>query len=299
MRILVTGGAGFLGSHLVDALVARGDDVVVFDDLSRGDKSQVDERAKLVTGDVRNQEDWEEACRDFQPDVIHHLAAINGTRRFHNEADLVVDVNVNGTRMALEYAKKLDSRIVFYSSPEAFGEQEKMPLNNNSTSVFTPAFLHQRHSYGASKHIGELLCHFEARKGMDVRIARPFNVYGPRLHGGENGQVVSMMMTGNTIQVHGTGLQTRSFTWVGDIVEALLKIGDLDHISGHSFNLGSLEELSILSLAKKIAKHRGVEIVHIESNHGDSQRRLPDVSMNSVIDWSAETSLEEGLSQLL
>ena len=299
MRILVTGGAGFLGSHLVDALVARGDDVVVFDDLSRGDKSQVDERAKLVTGDVRNYEDWEEACRDFQPDVIHHLAAINGTRRFHNEADLVVDVNVNGTRMALEYAKKLDSRIVFYSSPEAFGEQEKMPLNNNSTSVFTPAFLHQRHSYGASKHIGELLCHFEARKGMDVRIARPFNVYGPRLHGGENGQVVSMMMTGNTIQVHGTGLQTRSFTWVGDIVEALLKIGDLDNISGHSFNLGSLEELSILSLAKKIAKHRGVEIVHIESNHGDSQRRLPDVSMNSVIDWSAETSLEEGLSQLL
>ncbi len=299
MKVLVTGGAGFLGSHLVDSLVERGDEVVVLDDLSRGHRSQVDSSAKFVQGDVRNSEDWEAACENFQPDVIHHLAAVNGTRRFHKEADLVVDVNVNGTRLALEIAKLYSARIVFYSSPEAFGEQENMPLSNDSDSLFTPAHLHQRHSYGASKHIGELLCQFEERKGLDVRIVRPFNVYGPRLHGDDNGQVVSMMMSANPIVVHGNGLQTRSLTWVGDVIEALIKIGRGSNLAGKAFNLGSTDEISMIDLAKKIAGLRDVEIVYGEPNNGDSKRRLPDISMNSSIDWAAKTSLDEGLSHLL
>lgn len=299
MRVLVSGGAGFLGSHLVDALIERGDEVVVLDDLSRGHESQVNSKAKFVSGDVRSISDWRSACENFHPDIIHHLAAINGTRRFHKEADLVVDVNVNGTRFALQIANEIGCRIVFYSSPEAFGEQEDMPLSNLSTSLFTPPQLHQRHSYGASKHIGELLCQFEARKGLDVRIVRPCNVYGPRLHGDENGQVVSMMMSANPIVVHGNGLQTRSLTWVGDVVSGLLKVGDLDDLTGQAFNLGSTNEISMLDLAGKIAKLRGVEITHSESNFGDSIRRLPDVSMNSVLGWVATTSLDEGLSQLL
>ena len=299
MRILVTGGAGFLGSHLVDALVARGDEIVVLDDLSRGDKSQISQGARLVQGDVRLFSDWEKACDGFNPEVIHHLAAVNGTRRFHKEADLVVDVNVNGTRMSLKAAKKYGSTLIFYSSPEAFGEQENMPLRNDSTSVFTPAHLHQRHSYGASKHIGELLCQFEARKGLDVRIVRPFNVYGPRLRGDENGQVVSMMMEASPIEVHGDGLQTRSLTWVGDVVEALIKVSTQKGLEGQAFNLGSTDEISMIDLATKIASLRGVEIVFTKPNNGDSKRRLPDISMNTAIDWVAKTSLDEGLSHLL
>ena len=299
MRVLVTGGAGFLGSHLVDALVARGDEVVVLDDLSRGDESQVNPGATFIQGDVRSFSDWEKACEDFNPDFIHHLAAINGTRRFHKEADLVVDVNVNGTRMSLRAAKKYNATPIFYSSPEAFGEQENMPLRNESTSIFTPAHLHQRHSYGASKHIGELLCQFESRKGQDVRIVRPCNVYGPRLRGDDNGQVVSMMMESNPIVVHGDGLQTRSLTWIHDVIEGLLKVNDSKNLSGKAFNLGSDEEISMIDLARIIAELRGVEIVHGESNHGDSKRRLPDISMNEEIDWHAKTSLEDGLAQLL
>ena len=299
MRVLVTGGAGFLGSHLVDALVARGDEVVVLDDLSRGDESQVNPGATFIQGDVRSFSDWEKACEDFNPDFIHHLAAINGTRRFHKEADLVVDVNVNGTRMSLSAAKKYNATLIFYSSPEAFGEQENMPLRNESTSIFTPAHLHQRHSYGASKHIGELLCQFESRKGQDVRIVRPCNVYGPRLRGDDNGQVVSMMMESNPIVVHGDGLQTRSLTWIHDVIEGLLKVNDSNNLSGKAFNLGSDEEISMIDLARIIAELRGVEIVHGESNHGDSKRRLPDISMNEEIDWHAKTSLEDGLAQLL
>ena len=299
MRVLVTGGAGFLGSHLVDSLVELGDEVVVLDDLSRGHRSQIDSSARFVQGDVRSSEDWEKACQNFKPEVIHHLAAINGTRRFHKEADLVVDVNVNGTRLALEFAKRHSSRLVFYSSPEAFGEQENMPLANDSDSRFTPAHLHQRHSYGASKHIGELLCQFEARKGLDVRIVRPFNVYGPRLHGDENGQVVSMMMEASPIEVHGDGLQTRSLTWVGDVVEALIKVSTQKGLEGQAFNLGSTDEISMIDLATKIASLRGVEIVFTKPNNGDSKRRLPDISMNTAIDWVAKTSLDEGLSHLL
>jgi len=298
MRVLVTGGAGFLGSHLVDALVERGDEVVVLDDLSRGSKSQIADGAKFVHGDVRSVDDWKEVCSGFSPQVIHHLAAVNGTRRFHKEADLVVDVNVNGTRNALQFAKKYNSRMLFYSSPESFGEQEEMPLSNDSSSLFPPAHLHQRHSYGSSKHIGELLCQFEVRNGLDVRIVRPCNVYGARLHGDENGQVVSMMMAANPIVVHGNGEQTRSLTWIADVIEGLLKVSDIEGLTGKAFNLGSTQEVTMLELANLIAKMRDVEVVFGKENLGDSKRRLPDVSMNDAIQWQATTSLQQGLSQL-
>lgn len=298
MRVLVTGGAGFLGSHLVDALVERGDEVVVLDDLSRGSKSQIADGAKFVHGDVRSVADWKEVCSGFSPQIIHHLAAVNGTRRFHKEADLVVDVNVNGTRNALQFAKEYNSRMIFYSSPESFGEQEEMPLSNDSPSLFPPAHLHQRHSYGSSKHIGELLCQFEVRNGLDVRIVRPCNVYGARLHGDENGQVVSMMMAANPIVVHGDGEQTRSLTWIADVIEGLLKVSDIEGLTGKAFNLGSTQEVTMLELANLIAKMRDVEVVFGKENLGDSKRRLPDVSMNDAIQWQATTSLQQGLSQL-
>ncbi|MAH90759.1 MAG: hypothetical protein CMA11_03220 [Euryarchaeota archaeon] len=298
MRVLVTGGAGFLGSHLVDALVERGDEVVVLDDLSRGSKSQITDGAKFVHGDVRSIDDWKEVCSGFSPQIIHHLAAVNGTRRFHKEADLVVDVNVNGTRNALKFAKEYNSRMIFYSSPESFGEQEEMPLSNDSPSLFPPAHLHQRHSYGSSKHIGELLCQFEVRNGLDVRIVRPCNVYGARLHGDENGQVVSMMMAANPIVVHGDGEQTRSLTWIADVIEGLLKVSDIEGLTGKAFNLGSTQEVTMLELANLIAKMRDVEVVFGKENLGDSKRRLPDVSMNDAIQWQATTSLQQGLSQL-
>ena len=299
MRILVTGGAGFIGSHLVDSLVARGDDVYVMDDLSRGEQEHIDAKARFKNLDVRNFSDWKDICEEFQPDIIHHLAAINGTKRFHKEADLVVDVNVNGTINAISAAKEYNAKLVFYSSPEAFGEANVMPLSNQSDSVFTPADLHQRHSYGSSKYIGELLCQFAIRNGQDIRIIRPFNVYGPRLRGDDNGQVVSMMLNSNPIIVHGDGSQTRSFTWIGDVVEGILKINDGIELAGKSFNLGRIEETTILELAEMISNATNASIEFGKKNHGDSVRRVPDVSDNHLISWTAKTSLKEGLNQLL
>ncbi len=299
MRILVTGGAGFLGSHLVDQLLSRGDEVVVFDDLSRGHREQVPNGVTLVEGDVRDSAKWNEICAQYSPELIHHLAAVNGTRRFHREADLVVDVNVNGTRNAVEAAKTTGARLVFYSSPESYGEQSVMPLASDSNSEFTPAQEHQRHSYGASKYLGELLVHHAIRDyGLDARIVRPFNAYGPRLHGDADGQVVSMMLLANPIEVHGDGLQTRSMTWVGDVIEGMLRVGDLPGLSGMAFNLASEEEVSMLSLASMISEITGAKIVHTKVNHGDSRRRVAELSDNEKIEWKAKTSLAEGLAQL-
>jgi len=299
MRVLVSGGAGFLGSHLVDQLLSRGDEVVVFDDLSRGHQEQVPDGVILVEGDVRDSTKWNEICTQYSPELIHHLAAVNGTRRFHREADLVVDVNVNGTKNAIEAAKEIGARLVFYSSPESYGEQSVMPLSGASTSVFTPAHEHQRHSYGASKYLGELLIHHAIRDfGLDARIVRPFNAYGPRLHGDADGQVVSMMLLANPIEVHGDGSQTRSMTWVGDVVEGMLKVGDLPNLCGMAFNLASGEEVSMLNLASMISEITGAKIVHTEANHGDSKRRVADLTGNDEIGWKASTSLAEGLTQL-
>ena len=299
MRVLVSGGAGFLGSHLVDQLLSRGDEVVVFDDLSRGHQEQVPDGVILVEGDVRDFSKWNEICAQYSPELIHHLAAVNGTRRFHREADLVVDVNVNGTKNAIEAAKEIGARLVFYSSPESYGEQSVMPLSGDSTSVFTPAHEHQRHSYGASKYLGELLIHYAIRDfGLDARIVRPFNAYGPRLHGDADGQVVSMMLLANPIEVHGDGSQTRSMTWVGDVVEGMLKVGDLPNLCGMAFNLASGEEVSMLNLASMISEITGAKIVHTEANHGDSKRRVADLTGNDEIGWKASTSLAEGLPQL-
>ena len=127
---------------------------------------------------------------------------------------------------------------------------------------------------------------------------RPCNAYGPRLHGDENGQVVSMMMSSNPIVVHGDGLQTRSLTWVGDVIDGLLAVSDAEGIEGEAFNLGSTEEITMFKLAELISEITGAEIVFGESNHGDSRRRVPDISMNTAISWEAKTSLQEGLSQL-
>ena len=299
----MTGGAGFLGSHLVDYLLENGDEVLVIDDLSRGDRGQVDSRATFFEANICDPVVLSSKCLEFDPDIIHHLAAINGTRRFHRQADLVVDVNINGTRSAIAAAKTCRARLVFYSSPEAFGEQESMPLSNSSESLFPPAHLHQRHSYGASKYIGELMCYHAIANGLDVRIVRPFNVYGPRLHGDDEGQVVAMMIssakTTGVIEVHGTGEQTRSLTWIGDITPGLDKIGRQDGLSGMAFNLGSTDEIKMIDLAKLIAQKTGAELKFVPPNHGDSDRRLPDIGLNHLIDWTASTGLEDGLNQLL
>ena len=313
MRILVTGGAGFLGSSLVEFLVEHGHDVTVLDNLWRGQKDNLEAVSGDITfieADACSPTSYQHIVEPSTIDLVYHFAAVNGTKWFHEEPRLVMDVNLNSTLQSLEFAEKNNCRYVFASSPEAFGESEIMPLGADESAVFTAAHHHQRHAYGASKYLGELAVQHAARKGLDARIVRPFNGYGPRLLGDEYGQVVSMMIQSalkkGVIRVHGDGSQTRSLTYIDDLVRGIVFAGTLDDLSGMSFNLGSDEEISMLNLAERIGQlveeQTGQSInIQFESGHpGDSKRRLPHLlEAETHLQWKAQISLDEGLLQTL
>ena len=308
--ILVTGGTGFLGSHLVDRLLAEGRQVVVLDNGSRSSFDRCPEGVHLVQGDVRDPEAWMEVERAIGPcSLIHHLGVINGTARFDREAEAVVDVAVNGAMHAIAAAERWSARLVLASSPEAFGDNPEA-MQGDRRSVFSPPSEHLRHSYGASKYIAEVLGLAAVQRGLDVRIARPCNAYGPRASGGENGQVVAMMFEraaqGRPLLVHGDGKQTRCFTWVGDVVDGLERLGRLDEavdgsgsLTGAGFNFGSDAEVSIAELAERIADLTGAAVEHVPRGHpGDVRRRRP--SAQEACDrlgWSVSTELTEGLAR--
>ena len=310
MRILVTGGAGFIGSSLCEKLVAMGNRVVALDSMFRGSEANLEsilgsENFALYAGDVRDVDDLD-ACVEALGglDLVYHLAAINGTKWFHEAAHSVIDVNVNGTLRTLELAMAHDAKYVFASSPEAFGEPLSQPLTDGDAMIFTDPKTHQRHSYGGSKYLGEIACQHAARDGLDVQIIRPFNAYGPRLNGDEYGQVIAMffqqLIESSELNVHGDGSQTLSFTWIEDVVDGFVKAGMQDLPTGEVFNIGSTEEVSIIDLAERIAKFGDkVEVSFGDGYHGDVKRRLPNISNSKqVLGWQSTVSLDEGLKMM-
>ncbi len=316
MRCIVTGGAGFLGSHLTEQLVATGHSVAVIDDMFRGKQKNLEgckgmDGYFLVMGDAADRSNYEKAADKLGGvDCVYHLAAINGTKWFHERPDFVVQVNLDTLRVALDFSITRGARFVFTSSPEAFGEQPEMPLTNASDSLFSSASEHGRHSYGASKYLGEILVqHAVSNNSLDARIVRPFNAYGPRLPGNAYGQVTGIFLEQcrkeKPITIHGDGMQTRSFTWVEEVVEGIRIAGELSEgldgsrLAGSAFNLGNPEEVSISDLAKLCIDITGSpsEIHYEEVGHpGDSRRRVPDISeAQQVLGWSPFQSLEDGL----
>ncbi len=320
MRVLVTGGAGFLGSSLVEHLLELGDDIVVLDNFWRGKPENLEhiiDEITLLESDACNTTSYDSIQDPDSIDVVYHLAAINGTKWFHEEARMVMGVNLNSTLRAIEFAEKHHCRFVFTSSPEAYGNSEVMPLGGLESSIFTHPSHHQRHAYGGSKYLGELAVQHAVRQGLDGRIVRPFNGYGPRLGQDEYGQVVTMMLRSaldtGIVHVHGDGMQTRSLTWVDDIVRGIALSGRMDSclesgdsLAGRSFNLGSTEEISMIDLGKVICQlihektDRLVKIEMSEGYPGDSARRLPSlVDAKDSLGWSAITTLDAGLRQTL
>ena len=324
LKILVTGGAGFIGSSLCERLVAEGHSVLAYDSLFRGSLSNLSSlqdqpNFQFMQGDVRDIDRLDEAIEHLGGvEIIFHLAAVNGTKWFHEAAHSVIDVNINGTLRTLELARAHNARYVLASSPEAFGEALQQPIQNGNDMSFTDPSLHQRHSYGASKYLDEVACQHAARDGLDVRIVRPFNAYGPRLLGDEYGQVVAMffqaILSKEPIQLHNGGLQTRSFTWIDDIVEGFILAGLQEHsldgasLSGCAFNIGATEEITIRALQEAIFSIVSndaswedalpqVEIA--EGYHGDALRRLPDCSQaEAFVGWKSTTTLQQGLQRM-
>ena len=290
MRVLATGGAGFIGSNFVDALLARGDEVHVLDDLSKGRRERVADAAHLHVADIR---DPDAVFDEVQPEVVCHFAAQADVRISVERPDHDADVNVIGTLRILEAARRHDAQIVFASTGGAiYGECEEPAREDAPRQPLAP--------YGTSKLCGEeYLATWNRLYGTSHVALRFGNVYGPRQEPhGEAGVVaifMGLLQTGGTPKIYGDGRQTRDYVFVADVVAAVqAAIGR----PGGVFNVGTGVETSVLELYRAIEAATGIEHEpeHVEPRLGELQRSVLDASAaGRELGWRPATSLDEGL----
>jgi len=314
MKVLITGGAGFIGSHLAEALLERGDEVYVLDDLSTGSIDNI-EHLKGAKGfrytidTVMNEPSTAEQVD--RVDVVVHLAAAVGVRLIVESPVHTIETNVHGTETVLKLANKKKKRVLLASTSEVYGKSVEFPFREDSDLVMGPTNK-GRWSYACSKAIDEFLAlAYYKEKKLPVTVVRLFNTVGPR-QTGRYGMVipnfVRQALAGAPITVHGDGSQRRCFTDVSDVVRALLGLIDNPGAVGEVFNVGSQQEISILELANKVkAKTKSAsEIVFIpyekayEEGFEDMPRRIPDTSkIEKLIGYRPTVSLERILERVI
>lgn len=310
MNALITGGAGYIGSHLCDALLERGARVAVLDNLSTGSYRNIEHllghpRFHFVRGSILDSPELEPLVR--AADRVYHLAAAVGVKYICEDPLAGMATNIHGTERVLAAAHRHRKRTVICSSSEVYGKSDGRPLQEDSDRVLGPTRVN-RWSYAASKAIDEHLAYGYAAAGLPVSIVRYFNSYGPRLSETGYGSVVAnfirQALAGEAITVHGDGQQTRSFTYVGDTVRGTMLACDEPEAVGDVFNIGSDCEISILELAQRIRALTGcrAEIVHkphwsyYGSSYEDTARRRPDTTKSArILGFRAQVDLEEGL----
>jgi UDP-glucose 4-epimerase len=292
MRAIVTGGAGFIGSHVAEALVGRGDDAHVLDDLSKGKRQNLPAGATLHVADIRRPDDVFDAVR---PELVLHLAAQADVRTSVERPDHDADVNVLGTLRVLEAARRHDAQVVFASTGGAiYGECAGPAPETAERRPLAP--------YGTSKLCGEEYLATWNRLYATNHVSLRFgNVYGPRQEPhGEAGVVaifLGLLRTGGTPKIYGDGRQTRDYVYVGDVVAAVLAAAGHD---GGVFNIGTGEETSVLELYGAIQRASGVEREpsFVEARLGELQRSVLDVTLAATeLGWRPHTSLAEGLAR--
>lgn len=307
-RVLVTGGAGFIGSHLCEALANKGFNVFSIDNFSTGKLINTSSLLRcrnfnIYLFDVNNRRDLEHA-RAFQrvkPDYIFHYAATVGVKRVLEDPFASLE-DIEGIKNILELSLKYEvKKVIFASSSEVYGESPESPQKEDG--MLNPLL-----SYGAVKLVGEHFCTAYYKKyGLPTCALRFFNVYGPRQEGSDYGFVVSIfinqVLTGRRPTVFGDGSQTRDFTYVSDNVEAALLAMESEKADGQIFNVGTGKETSILKLAEKIIKISGKnlepEFLHQRSEF-EITHRLPDVSkIKKILGFKAKVDLEEGLARTI
>ncbi|MDX6470894.1 MAG: UDP-glucose 4-epimerase [Gaiellaceae bacterium] len=293
MRAIVTGGAGFIGSHVVDALLERGDEVHVLDDLSKGTRDRVADAATLHVADIRDPDAVFDAVR---PEAVFHLAAQADVRVSVERPDHDADVNVRGTTRILEAARRHDATIVFSSTGGAiYGECDGPAPETAPRQPLAP--------YGTSKLCGEeYLATWNRLYGTQHVSLRFGNVYGPRQEPhGEAGVVaifMGLLLEGGTPKIYGDGTQTRDYVFVRDVVRAMLAAQE--HGGGGVFNVGTGTETSVLELYDGIQQASGVErpAELAPGRLGELQRSVLDASLaGRELGWRAEVDLPSGLTE--
>jgi len=314
MKILITGGAGFIGSHLAERLLKAGRQVTVVDNLSTGSLTNIEAFLKeaefdFVEGDIQNAELMEKLIE--RCDEIIHLAAAVGVKLIVEAPVHTIETNIGGTEVVLDATNKFGKKILIASSSEVYGKSEAVPFCEDDDIVLGSTTL-SRWSYACSKAIDEFLgLAFYQQYGLGVVIARFFNTIGPR-QTGQYGMVVPRFvqraLKNEPVLVYGSGEQRRCFCYVGDVVEAIVSLMNCEEAAGKVYNIGSTEEISIDGLAEKIIEMTDSqsikEFVPYEAAYGraidDMMRRMPNLErIRETIGWEPRTSLEEALNLII
>ena len=324
MRALITGGAGFIGSHLAEALIMQGHEIVVLDDLSTGRLENVAHLSsspefRCVVGSVTDAGAVLPLVE--QVDVVFHLAAAVGVKLVCEEPIRTIHTNMDGTAVVLDAAMRYRRRVLVASTSEVYGKSESLPYREDANLVLGPPDK-TRWGYATSKLLDEFLALGYARQhSLPVTVVRLFNTVGPRQsdrYGMVLPNFVRWALANEPIVVHGQGTQTRSFTWVGDVVWAMTTLINEPRAAGEVFNIGNGEEIAIRDLARRVCERTGsssaLQYMEYEQafdcNFEDMPRRVPDISklrrligyeprvqLNAIIDsvieyWSRQAGVE-------
>jgi UDP-glucose 4-epimerase len=299
MKILVTGGAGFIGSHVVDALVKGGHDVAVVDDLSMGKREQVHPSARLYRVDIRERQALEEVFRAERPELVNHHAAQGNLRRSMVEPSFDASVNVLGSLNLIELslAYKVRKFIDISSGGAVYGEPQRLPVDELHP-------IQPMSAYGVSKYSVEQYLRLFDGSGLDYTILRYANVYGPRQNpAGEAGVVAvfsRQMLAGERPTIFGDGTKTRDYVYVDDIVAANLLVMTEERAAGRIYNLGLGREVSDAQIFELVRKVVGatVEPILASKRSGEIDRICLDASRaKAELGWEPMTSLEEGIAR--
>jgi UDP-glucose 4-epimerase len=314
MKVLITGGAGFIGSHLAEAHLQRGDEVYIIDDLSTGSIENIEHIKDLpsfhyhldTVTNHRLTAELVDLC-----DVVYHLAAAVGVKLIVESPVRTLETNIRGTEVVLEHAAKKRKRVLITSTSEVYGKRERVPFREDDDLVMGPT--HKgRWSYACSKAIDEFLAiAYWKEKRVPTVIARLFNTVGPR-QTGRYGMVipnfVRQALRGEDITVYGDGSQSRCFTHVRDVVGALMQLIEHTQAVGEVYNIGSANEVSILALAERVKALTGSASTikflpydeAYEEGFEDMMRRVPDIAkINNLIGYQPSFNLDEILSDVI
>jgi len=314
MRILITGGAGFIGSHLAEKLINNGETVTVIDDLSTGSIKNIahlegNKNFNLVVDTVLNGTTLEQLIRNC--DIVYHMAAAVGVKLIVTEPVKTIVTNIRGTEIVLDLASKWRKKVILASTSEIYGKNDSDSFSETDDMVLGTT-TKSRWSYAASKAIDEFLAlAYYREKNQPVIILRLFNIVGPR-QTGRYGMVIptfiQQALKGEPITVFGNGNQTRSFTYITDLIDVITKLPDFKEAYGEVFNIGGEQEISMMDLASLVKEKTGSksEIILVpydqayEKGFEDMMKRVPNVSkIKRIVDFSQSVNMEQIIEKII